>query len=75
MTVQAGEELLAVADGSPVVVDGGEGEVVVDASAERLELAESASRARAHARAKDRADSELPAVTRDGRGVSVLVTR
>jgi phosphoenolpyruvate-protein kinase (PTS system EI component) len=73
MAVQAGEELLSVADDTAVVVDGGEGEVVVDASRERLELAESASRARAHARAKERADSALPAVTSDGRRVRVLV--
>jgi phosphoenolpyruvate-protein kinase (PTS system EI component) len=52
MTVQAGEELLSISDGAAVVVDGGEGEVVVDASAERLDVADSASRARAHARAK-----------------------
>ena len=73
MTVQAGEELLSISDGAAVVVDGGEGEVVVDASAERLELALSASRARAHARAKERADRALPAVTADGRRVRVLV--
>jgi phosphoenolpyruvate-protein kinase (PTS system EI component) len=73
MAVQAGAELLDVAAGMALVVDGGEGEVIVDASPERLELAEAASRARAHARAKDRADSALPAVTADGRRVRVLV--
>jgi multiphosphoryl transfer protein len=73
MAVQAGEVLLEVAEGTALVVDGGEGEVVIGASAERLELAESASRARAHARAKERADSALPAVTTDGRRVRVLV--
>jgi phosphoenolpyruvate-protein kinase (PTS system EI component) len=73
MTVQAGEELLWVANGTAVVVDGGEGEIVIDASAERLELAGAASRARAHARAKERADSALPAATADGRRLRVLV--
>lgn len=73
MTVQAGDELLELAAGSALVVDGGEGEIVVNASAERLELAESASRARAHVRAKERADSALPAVTADGRRIRVLV--
>ena len=73
MTVQVGEELLAAGPGNALVVDGGEGEVVLDASPERLELADSASRARAHARAKERADSALPAVTADGRRVRVLV--
>jgi phosphoenolpyruvate-protein kinase (PTS system EI component) len=73
MAVQAGHELLDVATGVALVVDGGEGEVVVGASPERLELAEEASRARAHARAKERADRALPAVTADGRRVRVLV--
>jgi phosphoenolpyruvate-protein kinase (PTS system EI component) len=73
MTVQAGEELLEAGSGSAVVVDGAEGEVVLDASPERLELAESASRARAHARAKERADRALPAITADGRRMRVLV--
>ena len=40
MTVQAGEELLGVDAGAALVVDGGEGEVVVGASPERLRLAE-----------------------------------
>ncbi|HKP21953.1 MAG TPA: putative PEP-binding protein, partial [Thermoleophilaceae bacterium] len=73
MVVQAGPDLLRVADGTAVVVDGAEGEVVVEASADRLEAAESASRALAHARVKERADSDLPAVTADGRRVRVLV--
>lgn len=73
MTVQAGNELLAVEAGSALVVNGSEGEVILDATAERLELAESASRARALARARERADSALPAVTTDGRPIRVLV--
>ena len=73
MAVQTGPELLDVGEGAPVVVDGAEGEVVLEASDERLELAGSASRARAHARARERADSALPAVTLDGHHVRVLV--
>jgi phosphoenolpyruvate-protein kinase (PTS system EI component) len=73
MTVQAGAELLGVTDGAALVVDGAEGQVVLDASAERLEQADSASRARTHARTRERADSTLPAVTLDGRRVRVLV--
>ena len=42
-------------------------------SPERVELADSASRARTHAREKERAESALPAVTSDGRRVRVLV--
>ncbi len=73
MAVQAGAELLDVAAGSALVVDGGEGEVVLDASPARLGLAEEATRARAHARVKECAESGLPAVTADGRRVRVLV--
>jgi phosphoenolpyruvate-protein kinase (PTS system EI component) len=73
MIVQAGVELLEAGAGSALVVDGAAGEVVLDASPERLELAETASRARTHARAKERADSALPAVTADGRRIRVLV--
>jgi phosphoenolpyruvate-protein kinase (PTS system EI component) len=73
MTVRAGPELLQVSDGAPIVVDGTEGEVILDASGERRESAESASRIRAHARVRERADSDLPAVTGDGRAVRVLV--
>jgi phosphoenolpyruvate-protein kinase (PTS system EI component) len=73
MAVQAGALLLSVADGAALAIDGGEGEVILDPSPGRLELAESASRARTHARAKERAESALPAVTKDGRRVRVLV--
>jgi phosphoenolpyruvate-protein kinase (PTS system EI component) len=73
MTVQVGAELLEVADGAALVVDGAEGEVVLGASTERLEQAESAGRARTHVRARESADSTLPAVTVDGRRVRVLV--
>jgi len=73
MAVQAGALLLSVADGTALAIDGGEGEVILDPSPGRLELAESASRARTHARAKERAESALPAVTKDGRRVRVLV--
>jgi phosphoenolpyruvate-protein kinase (PTS system EI component) len=73
MTVLAGPELLRVADGTAVVVDGGDGTVVIEPSAARAELATAASEDRAHARARESADSSLPAVTSDGRPVNVLV--
>jgi phosphoenolpyruvate-protein kinase (PTS system EI component) len=73
MTVLAGTGLLKVADGSTVVVDGSEGEVILDPSASRAELATLASDERARARARDVADSALPAVTADGRSIRVLV--
>ena len=73
MTVLAGPELLELSDGSTVVVDGGDGTVVLEPSAPRAELAGAASEDRARARARDKADSSLPAVTADGRSVRVLV--
>jgi phosphoenolpyruvate-protein kinase (PTS system EI component) len=73
MTVLAGAELLALADGSTVVVDGSEGQVILEPSASRAELATLAADERARARARDMADSALPAVTSDGRSIRVLV--
>jgi phosphoenolpyruvate-protein kinase (PTS system EI component) len=73
MTVQAGADLLQVADGTYLVVDGGEGEVILEPSAARAGLAAAALDARAHARERERADSTLPSVTSDGRRLRVLV--
>ena len=59
-----------------IVVDGAEGEVVVDASAERLRAGGvGLARTRAGARAGAARTGELPAVTADGRRVRVLVER
>jgi phosphoenolpyruvate-protein kinase (PTS system EI component) len=73
MTVLAGPELLQTGDGAPIVVDGGEGTVILEPSAERSGLASAALEDRAHARARESAESSLPAVTADGRAVRVLV--
>ena len=73
MTVLAGPELLKVADGTSIVVDGGEGTVVLEPSTARSELAGAATGDRARVRARERADSSLPAVTTDGHRLSVLV--
>ena len=73
MTAMAGPELLRVGDGTRVVVDGGEGTVILDPSVSRAQLAGAALEDRAHARARERADSSLPAVTADGRRIRVLV--
>jgi len=73
MTVLAGTELLRVADGAAVVVDGGEGTVILQPSAVRAELAGEASSERARTRARERADRYLPAITSDGRPIRVLV--
>jgi phosphoenolpyruvate-protein kinase (PTS system EI component) len=73
MTALAGPELLEIAHGARIVVDGGEGTVIRDPSASRAELAGAAVEDRALARVRDRAESSLPAVTRDGRRIRVLV--
>ena len=73
MTALAGAELLQISDGTRIVVDGGEGTVIIEPSASRAELAGAALEARAQARARESADSSLPAVTADGRRVRVLV--
>jgi phosphoenolpyruvate-protein kinase (PTS system EI component) len=73
MVVQAGAELLDVPDGAPLVVDGGDGSVTLDPRSRVVEAASQAAIARAAARARELADSALPAVTTDGRRVRVLV--
>jgi phosphoenolpyruvate-protein kinase (PTS system EI component) len=73
MTVLAGPGLRDATPGTPIVVDGGEGTVILHPSAGRAELAGAASADRAHARARERAESALPAVTADGRRIRVLV--
>jgi multiphosphoryl transfer protein len=73
MTALAGPELLQITDGTRIVVDGGEGTVILEPSAERAELAGAALEHRARTRARESAESSLPAVTTDGRRVTVLV--
>ena len=73
MTVLAGPDLLHVADGTAVVVDGDDGTVVIEPSSARAELARAASEDRALTRARESADRALPAITSDGRHVQVLV--
>ncbi len=73
MTVQAGPELVEVADGTLLVVDGADGEVIVSPSPARAGLAAAASESRVQARARTREDAELPSVTTDGRHVRVLL--
>ncbi len=73
MTALAGPELLEVTNGARIVIDGGEGTVILDPSASRAELAGAAVKDRALARARERAESSLPAVTADGRRIRVLV--
>jgi phosphoenolpyruvate-protein kinase (PTS system EI component) len=73
MTVLAGPELLQVGHGTSVVVDGSEGTVILEPSPSRAQLAGAASDERARTRAREIADSSLPAETTDGHRVRVLV--
>jgi phosphoenolpyruvate-protein kinase (PTS system EI component) len=72
MAVGLGEELLAAGEGEPVVVEGSDGQAVLGASPERMAAARTATERRALARERDRAERDLPAVTRDGHRVRVL---
>jgi phosphoenolpyruvate-protein kinase (PTS system EI component) len=73
MTVLAGPELLDLSSGATLVVDGDDGDVILEPSPAHEELARAASEERARVRARERAESSLPAVTSDGRSVRVLV--
>jgi phosphoenolpyruvate-protein kinase (PTS system EI component) len=72
LAVGLGEELLAAREGEPVVVEGSDGQAVLGASPERMAAARAATELRALARERDRAQRDLPAVTRDGHRVRVL---
>ena len=68
-----GEAVLALQDGAVIVVDGGEGIVVAEPDAEQLEDARSGGGAlRTRARDAAAAQRALPAMTRDGRRITVL---
>jgi phosphoenolpyruvate-protein kinase (PTS system EI component) len=73
MAVGLGRELLAAREGTPLVVDGDEGEATLEPSAELLVRARAAGSADAQARARVLADRDLPADTLDGHAVRVLV--
>ena len=72
MTVGLGEDLLSIAAGETVIVEGDNGAIVVDPSTTRLLDAESELRSRHRLREERVAARGLPAVTRDGRIVSLL---
>ncbi len=73
MVVGLGAALAGPRDGAPLVVDGAAGSVVLDPCAERLDAALDARRRHEAERARAVADRGLPAVTRDGVPVRVLV--
>ena len=72
MVVGAGQALLELEPGGPIVVDGGAGRVVADPDAALVASVEREQRRLATARARALADRDLPAVTVDGRRVAVL---
>ncbi|PRY42065.1 phosphocarrier protein FPr [Geodermatophilus tzadiensis] len=69
--VAAGPGLLDVPDGTPLVVDGTEGRVLVDPPAAVAEEYRTRRRELADRRARDAAEAPREAVTRDGRRVAV----
>ena len=69
--VAAGPAVLDVPDGTPIVVDGATGELVVDPAPEVLAAFRERGAAQAERESQARGQAAAPAVTRDG--VSVLV--
>src|SRR5439155_3340254 len=67
-----GPDVLAVAQSTPLVLDGDPGRVLVDPSRERLAAADEATAARAAARRAAIDARSLPAVTTDGHELTVL---
>ena len=73
MAVGLGADVLAVAAGTELVLDGAEGTLAIAPAAGRAEAARAAQARRASERAAAEADAALPAVTADGVRVRVLV--
>ena len=69
--VSAGASVLDLADGTPVVVDGTAGCVVIDPSLEQLAGYERAAKALAERRAHDTFDATRPALSADGVPIEV----
>jgi phosphoenolpyruvate-protein kinase (PTS system EI component) len=72
MAVGLGDELLSVARGTTVIVDGDQGSVAVAPSPVEIASARRHLRARRRASAALAADRELPAETTDGRRIELL---
>ena len=73
MVVGLGPAVLAASAGAPIAVDGDAGVASMAPSAQRAEAAAAAQNARRAERERALADRALPAVTRDGHRVRVLV--
>jgi len=72
MVVGLGPELLEVADGEELVLDGDRGLVISHPAAERVDAVRTAAETRAGARALALRRRDQPATTRDGRRITVL---
>jgi multiphosphoryl transfer protein len=72
MVVGLGDRLMQVAEGDPIVIDGGEGIAVRAPTLARAAHARLAGAARARAQDHAAERRELPAVTTDGREIRVL---
>jgi phosphoenolpyruvate-protein phosphotransferase len=72
MTVGLGEDALSIREGETVIVDGADGTVVVDPSTSSLLYAEAEVSRRRQLHEERVAARGLPAVTRDGRFLSLL---
>jgi multiphosphoryl transfer protein len=72
MVVGLGPELLDVNDGEEVVLDGDAGLLVRHPAADRVAAAEADTARRRRAREEARAQRHQPAVTKDGRRITVL---
>jgi phosphoenolpyruvate-protein kinase (PTS system EI component) len=72
MTVGVGDDLLSIVDGETLIVEGDDGAVFVGPGPRQLLYAESELRRRQRLREDRAAARGLPAVTRDGRFVSLL---
>ncbi|MBV8990629.1 MAG: phosphoenolpyruvate--protein phosphotransferase, partial [Solirubrobacterales bacterium] len=69
--VGLGHSLLAIAEGTPVLLDGGEGTVLVAPSEQQAERARQAREVAAERRRRARRDASEPAVMRDGTEIEV----
>ncbi|MCW3029567.1 MAG: phosphoenolpyruvate--protein phosphotransferase [Solirubrobacterales bacterium] len=72
MVTGLGPDVLDVPAGALLLLDGDDGSLVVEPTAERARAATGAMQTRERERERDAADGARPAVTRDGRRVTVL---
>jgi phosphoenolpyruvate-protein kinase (PTS system EI component) len=72
LVAELGDAVLAIADGAVIVVDGGDGVVLPEPDAERVEHARTAAARRTRAREHAAEQRAVPAETLDGRRITVL---